>query len=97
MEAITPYLPYIIQAVAGAVGGGGLGAIIKGKSLGMVGNLIAGAVGGLAAGQGATYGGLMDQIAPLLGGNAMAADGVVGLVGGGVLQVIASLILGKKA
>ncbi|MGE3302239.1 MAG: hypothetical protein AB7M12_03925 [Hyphomonadaceae bacterium] len=93
MEA---YFPWIIQAVSGAVGGGALGAFVKNKSMGAVANLIAGAVGGVAAAQGLDAAGLLGQLTGALGGNALVSDGVAGLVGGGVLQLIANQIIGKK-
>ena len=65
MEAI---LPYIIQAVSGALGGGGISAIIKNVGMQFLPKLLSGAVGGLAGGAG---------VAALLGGGdpATAAEG----------------------
>ena len=48
MEA---FLPLIIQLVSGAVGGNIAGAAMKDKSLGTIGNSIAGLVGGGIGGQ----------------------------------------------
>lgn len=39
-------LPLVIQLIAGAVGGNAAGAVLKDKSLGALGNTIAGIVGG---------------------------------------------------
>ena len=55
----------IIQLIVGAVGGNAAGKAMPDKSLGTMGNTIAGAIGGLGGGQ------LLDMI---LGGGAMATD-----------------------
>jgi hypothetical protein len=96
MEAIQPYLPLIVQAVSGLVGGGLVGSLLKGKSLGPIGNLLAGIIGGVGATKGLDAAGLMGTLQGLVGGNDLAADGIAGLVGGGVLQAIAGMILGGK-
>ncbi|MDA5194237.1 hypothetical protein [Govanella unica] len=89
------FLPIIIQAIAGGAGGGILGQILKSKSLGPLGNIIAGAVGGIGAGQGLDASGIMAQMAPMLGGDHVATA-ISSLIGGGVLQAIGSLVAGKK-
>lgn len=67
METI---LPMIIQAVSGVVGGGGIGALVRGVSMGGLGNTVVGALGGLAGGQL-----LSGPIGGLLGGaTEVAAD-----------------------
>lgn len=90
MEAIQPYLPFIIQAAAGAIGGNAIGALRGAQSLGPLMNTILGALGGLGAAYGASAGGVAEQIAALAGGNASVADGAAGLVGGLVLPLLAS-------
>ncbi len=92
MEAL---IPLIVQAVAGGAGGGILGQFLKSKNLGALGNIIAGAAGGVATGQGLEAAGILGQLAPMLGGD-MVANGLTALVGGGVVQAIAAQILGKK-
>lgn len=70
-------LPYLINTVLGA-GGGYLGNMLKKNGLGMVGNLLAGAVGGNALpmilqavmGNGDTNNMVMQIISALLGGGA---------------------------
>ena len=70
-------LPYLINAAAGA-GGGYLGNMLKKNGLGMIGNLLAGAVGGnvlpmiLQAVMGGSDGGsmIMQIVTALLGGGA---------------------------
>lgn len=88
-------LPLIVQAVAGGAGGGILGQFLKSKNLGPVTNIIAGAVGGVATGQGLDAAGVLSQLAPLLGNEAIAG-GVTALLGGGVVQAIAAQVMGKR-
>lgn len=84
------YLPLIIQAVAGAVGGNVIGAIRRSNSFGPLLNSLLGALGGVGAAQGLQAGGLMEQVVALAGGNANVAGGAAGLAGGLVLPLIAS-------
>ncbi len=96
MEAI---LPIIIQLIAGAIGGNGIGAAAKNLSLGTTWNTVAGAVGGV----GLTWiAGLVPGLANFVAGSgagidatALVGQGVSGLVGGGVLTAIAALIKNK--
>ncbi|WGF89634.1 hypothetical protein [Marinivivus vitaminiproducens] len=88
MEA---YLPLIIQLVAGLIGGNAAGAAMKDKSLGPLGNSIAGLVGGGVLGQiimaflgggGDVTAGAAPDMAQAAGGLDMGA--IIGsLVGGG--------------
>jgi hypothetical protein len=79
-------IPIIIKCIAGA-GGGYLGNMLKGNGLGMVGNLLAGAVGGnalpailgMAGMAGATGGGGMDLMSI---GSALLGGGAGSLLGG---------------
>ncbi len=85
----------IIQLVAGAAGGNGLGKMLQQFNLGPLGNTIAGAIGGLAGGS---------WLAPMLtaGAGAMAAgnsgmdlSSIAGsVVGGGVGGAVLTLIAG---
>lgn len=82
----------LIQLVAGVLGGNAAGAALKDKSLGPIGNSIAGLLGGGIGGQllqalglGAGGGGGLDAGAVL---SALASGGV----GGGVLMTLVSLI-----
>lgn len=84
------YLPFIIQAVAGAVGGNVVGALRRNNSFGPLINSLLGAVGGVGAAQGLEAGGVMEQLLALVGGNANVAGGVGGLAGGLLLPLIAS-------
>lgn len=96
-------LPIIIQLVAGAIGGNAAGKAMPDKSLGTLGNTIAGVIGGLGGGQ------LLDRI---LGGGAVATDAAAGVaasgldigaiiqdiagggIGGAVLMVVAAIVKG---
>lgn len=95
MEAIVSI---IIQLVAGAIGGNGIGAAAKNMSLGTTGNTIAGAIGGVAGTWLAT---LIPGLAEMLSGaggpeaGALVGQGLSGLVGGGILTAIAGAV--KKA
>ncbi len=90
----------LIQAVAGGAGGGIVGQILKAKSLQPIGNIIAGAVGGLAAGQGLEMTPIFGQIAGMLGGGDIGTSitsALSGIVGGGVIQAIAGQLFGKPS
>ncbi|MEN4919147.1 hypothetical protein ABE485_10765 [Achromobacter spanius] len=87
----------IIQLVAGAAGGNGLGKMLQQFNLGTAGNTIAGAIGGLAGGS---------WLAPMItaGAGALAAGNtgldlsaiassvVGGGIGGAVLTLIAGIV-----
>jgi uncharacterized membrane protein YeaQ/YmgE (transglycosylase-associated protein family) len=89
----------LIQLIIGAVGGNAAGKAMPDKSLGTLGNTIAGAIGGIGGGQ------ILDI---LLGGGAMATDvaasgldiGAIiqdvagGSIGGAVLTIVVALIKG---
>lgn len=104
MESLVPI---IVQLIAGAVGGGALGQLVKNVDLGAVGNIIAGAVGGVGGTWLATMIPGLDGL--VSGAASMAADGgaeamsgldmgalvgqgATGLVGGGLLTAIAGLV-----
>jgi len=106
LEARGSRVELIIQLIAGAIGGNAAGAVLKDKSLGTLGNSIAGIVGGGIGGQ---------ILSALLGGGAMPADAAAaasgldvgaivqslagGGVGGAVVMVIVGVLKGmmKKA
>jgi len=85
MESI---LPYLLNTVLGA-GGGYLGNMLKKNGLGMVGNLLSGAVGG--------------NVLPLIiaavmggsGGDNMVMNIITALLGGGLGSIVGGLF--KKA
>ena len=94
-----PSLPLIIQLISGAVGGNVAGKLMKGSSLGTLGNSLAGILGG----------GLGGQVLGMLGmGGAAAAEASTGMdlssilgsvagggVGGGIVMAVIGMI--KKA
>jgi hypothetical protein len=78
----------LIQLVIGAIGGNGIGAVLKNLSLGPIGNTLAGLLGGAGGAQ------LLGMISPgLTEGLAGQAGGAA--VGGGVLMAIVGFV--KKA
>jgi uncharacterized membrane protein YeaQ/YmgE (transglycosylase-associated protein family) len=82
----------IVQLVLGAVGGLGVGQFAKNMSLGMIGNVIAGAVGGVG---GTWLAALVPGLDTMLGAgdtSALVAQGVSALIGGGILTAIAGMI-----
>jgi hypothetical protein len=88
----------VIQLIAGAVGGNVAGTALKQYDLGMLGNSIAGLIGGGVGAQiiGALVGGGGDTTAMTGTGNldvgSIIAQVASGGVGGGVLMVIVGLI-----
>ena len=89
MEA---FLPLIIQLVSGAVGGNVAGAAMKDKSLGTIGNSVAGLVGGVGGGQ------VLDTLLGMGGGGmdigSILTQVAAGGVGGGALMAIAGIVKG---
>ncbi len=77
-------LPYLINTVVGA-GGGYLGNMLKKNGLGMIGNLLAGAVGGNALPL------ILQQVMGGESGNNMIMTILSSLVGGGLGSVIGGL------
>ena len=90
-------LPFIIQAIAGLVGGNIAGLLNKARSLGPLLNSVLGAEGGIAGVQGAQAAGILDQLglAGATGGEAMAVQGGVAAVSGLILPLIGSLFKKK--
>jgi hypothetical protein len=92
------WIGIIVQLIAGAAGGYGTGKAVKRVDLGNIGNVIAGAIGGVGGTWLATYiPGLSGMLtgAAATGGvdvTALIAQAVSGLVGGGVLTAIAGAI-----
>ena len=100
METIAPYLPYIVQAVGGIVGGNILGALTRGGG-GVVGRTIIGAIGGVAAGYGLPMAapGLQDTLSTLISGENGVHLGnlIVGAGGGGILGLVSGLLIRPRA
>lgn len=104
-------VPIIVQLIAGGAGGNVIGQLAKNLNLGVAGNSVVGAIGGLA---GTWLAGMVPGLNALVGNAAVAADatgataggmdfgalagqGVTGLVSGGILTAIAGLIKSSMA
>ncbi len=91
-------LPYIVQAVGGAVGGNILGAVTRGGG-GVVGRTVIGALGGLAAGFAVGNVEAVGGIASMWSGLIEGENGVhlsnliTGAAGGGILGLISGLLI----
>jgi hypothetical protein len=88
----------IVQLVGGGIGGGAIGRLVKSVDLGTTGNIVVGAIGGVAGTWLAT---MIPGLAGIVGGGAAAGSldialllgqGVAGLIGGGILTAIAGLL-----
>ncbi len=92
------FLPYLVQALGGAVGGNIFGAITRGGG-GVVGRTLLGAIGGVAlaftAGQVEAIGNVAAMWGNLLEGEngAHLANLITGAAGGGVVGLIAGLLI----
>jgi hypothetical protein len=82
----------IIQIVAGALAGNGIGAAMKDVNLGTLGNTIAGGVGGVAGGT------ILQSLIPALAGAAGGGLDVSSLIGqvagGGASGAIVTVVVG---
>ena len=81
----------IIDLISGAVGGNAAGAAMPDKSLGTLGNTIAGLVGGGLGGQ------ILQALLPTLTGGGSDLGGILGNIagsgiGGGLLMIAVSLL-----
>lgn len=94
-------LPYVVQAVGGAVGGNILGALTRGGG-GIVGRTVIGAIGGVAAGW---AGGNVEAVSGVtsMWGNLIDGENgvhlsnlITGAIGGGVLGLIGGLLIRGK-
>ncbi len=88
-------IEWIIKLVSGAVGGNVAGAVMKDKSLGVVGNSIAGILGG-------GLGGFVMQLLGMAQAGGLDMGAVVssvasGGIGGAVLLVVAAIVKGMMA
>ena len=81
----------IIDLISGAIGGNAAGAAMPNKSLGTLGNTIAGIVGGGLGGQ------ILQALLPALSGGGSDLGGILSNIagsgiGGGLLMVVVSLL-----
>ena len=86
------YLPLLIQLASGAVGGNLVGSLVKKISLGLLGNSLAGILGGRRSGQ--ILGGMLGLPT---GGGGLDIGSILGQVasggaGGGIVMVIIGLL-----
>ncbi|MGE0595719.1 MAG: hypothetical protein AB7P07_05110 [Hyphomonadaceae bacterium] len=98
---LAELMPYIVQAIGGAVGGNILGALTRGGG-GVVGRTIIGAIGGVGAGYAAPMAlpaDLLDTIYALIDGEngQHLGNAIVGGAGGGVLGLISGLLIRPRA
>ena len=96
------YLPYIIQALGGLVAGNIVGGLVRGGG-GVAGRSIIGAIGGLLAGFGLPQipqaAGALEAVYGLTEGpnGIHLGNLIVGAAGGGVLGLVAGLILRPRS
>lgn len=96
------FLPYLVQAIGGIVGGNVLGALTRGGG-GVVGRTIIGAVGGIGAGFAAAHVAAVGDIASNWGAliegenGAHLANLITGAIGGAVLGLIGGLLIRPRA
>lgn len=95
-------LPYVVQAVGGAIGGNILGALTRGGG-GVAGRSIIGAIGGIAAAYAAgavpAVGNITSMWSGLIDGEngAHLANLITGAAGGGILGLVGGLLIRPRA
>ncbi|MBL8530804.1 MAG: hypothetical protein JNK94_03635 [Hyphomonadaceae bacterium] len=95
-------LPFIVQAVGGAIGGNVLGALTRGGG-GLVGRTLIGAIGGIAAGYAGGNVEAVGNITHLWSGliegenGAHLANLITGAAGGGIVGLIGGLLIRPRS
>jgi uncharacterized membrane protein YeaQ/YmgE (transglycosylase-associated protein family) len=93
------WMPILIQLISGGVGGNIAGALLKRFNLGIIGNTIAGILGGIGGGQLLTI--LTGSVAPATSGgldmSSILSSVGGGGVGGAVIMVIVGLVKDQMA
>lgn len=95
---LATILPFLVQALGGAIGGNVLGAVTRGGA-GLGGRTIIGALGGIALGLAAQHVGAVGGVTAMWSGLVEGDAGVhlsnliTGVAGGGVLGLIAGLLI----
>jgi hypothetical protein len=95
---MTVLMPYIVQAIGGAVGGNILGALTRGGG-GLIGRTLAGAIGGVGAGFGAANVEAIGNVASMWGNLIDGPNGqhlanlITGAGGGGILGLVSGLLI----
>lgn len=98
---MTELMPYLVQALGGAVGGNIVGALTRGGG-GIVGRTIIGALGGVGAAIGAPMA-LPEDVVSSVYGLIDGANGthlgnlILGAGGGGILGLISGLLIRPSA
>ena len=99
---LATILPFIVQAVGGAIGGNVLGALTRGGG-GIVGRTIIGALGGVAAGFASgnveAVSGVTSMWSNLIDGEngVHLSNLITGAAGGGILGLISGLLIRPRA
>jgi hypothetical protein len=99
---LATILPFIVQALGGAVGGNILGAVTRGGG-GIVGRTIIGAIGGVAAGWAGGNVEAVSGFTSMWGSLIEGENGVhlsnliTGAAGGGILGLISGLLIRPRA
>jgi hypothetical protein len=94
-------LPYVVQAIGGAVGGNILGALTRGGG-GLLGRTVIGAIGGVAAGYAGgsieAVGNVTSMWSGLIEGDngVHLANLITGAAGGGILGLIGGLLIRQR-
>lgn len=94
-------LPFVVQALGGAIGGNILGALTRGGG-GMMGRTLIGAIGGLAAGYAGgnveAVGNITSMWSGLIEGEngAHLSNLITGAAGGGILGLIGGLLIRSR-
>ena len=98
---LATILPYVVQALGGAIGGNILGAVTRGGG-GLLGRTVIGAIGGVAAGFAGgnvdAVGNITNMWSGLIDGEngAHLANLSTGAGGGGILGLIGGLLIRSK-
>jgi hypothetical protein len=98
MELIE-LLPLILQGLGGAILGPVVAGLLRKREFGLIGKILAGLVGGVAAGQGLNALGLLTPLSDAVGGGQaglIVSSLVSGGVGGGALSLLAGLSMGRQ-
>lgn len=94
-------LPYIVQAIGGAIGANIIGGLTRGGG-GLVGRTLTGAIGGVAAGFGVNNVEAMASVAQnwsaLIEGEYAGhlANAITGAAGGGILGLVGGLLIRSR-
>ena len=94
-------LPYVVQAIGGAVGGNILGALTRGGG-GLLGRTVIGAIGGVAAGYAGGSVEAIGNVTSMWSGLIEGDNGVhlsnliTGAAGGGILGLIGGLLIRQR-